>query len=269
MNVGAFVIRALVVDDVGDVLNVDAAGSDIGGNQNIGLAGAEVLQSTLARLLVEVTVQRAGIKTTVRELFGQTVGSALRLGEDDGAAATLRLQYTTDELGLVHSVGTVGELLDVRRLFVRRLFVRCPNVSGLVHVAASHCHNRTRHGCREQHRLAPSRQSGDDPLNIRQEAQVEHFVGLVEDDGRDFAELENPTAVQVEQTARSSDDDIGAGLERFNLRFVVPTAVDRDDLDLQLFCRGRKFAGNLLGEFARWCDDEPTRGASGFGDFGG
>ena len=89
VNVGAFVIRALVVDDVGDILNVEAAGSDIGGDQNVGFAGAEVLQSALSRLLVEISVQRTGVETAIRELFGQTVGGALGFGEDDGSAAAL------------------------------------------------------------------------------------------------------------------------------------------------------------------------------------
>ena len=41
---GHRIIRNLVVDDVGDIINVDAAGGNISGDQDIHLAGAEGME---------------------------------------------------------------------------------------------------------------------------------------------------------------------------------------------------------------------------------
>ena len=51
MDKGHRIIRNLIVDDVGDIINVDATGGNIGSDQDVHLAGAEGMQRLLARLL--------------------------------------------------------------------------------------------------------------------------------------------------------------------------------------------------------------------------
>ena len=48
------------------------------------------------------------------------------------------------------------------------------------------------------------------PLDVRQEAEVEHLVGLVEHERADVAEVEVALLGQVEQAARGADDDVDA-----------------------------------------------------------
>ncbi len=45
VDVGLLVLGALVVDDVGDVVDVDTAGSDVGGDQNVDLAVTEAFSA--------------------------------------------------------------------------------------------------------------------------------------------------------------------------------------------------------------------------------
>src|SRR5689334_22909914 len=49
--------RSLVVDDVGDTLDVDAAGGDVGADEDVHLAVAERAQCLLAGALAEVAVR--------------------------------------------------------------------------------------------------------------------------------------------------------------------------------------------------------------------
>src|ERR1700722_773989 len=56
VHVGVLVVRALVVDHVGDVVDVDSAGRHIGGDQYVDVAGAELLECLLAGDLTQVTV---------------------------------------------------------------------------------------------------------------------------------------------------------------------------------------------------------------------
>ena len=57
VDINLLVFGALVVNDVGDVVNVDASCSNVGGNQHIHLAITESTQSLLTRTLTQVTVQ--------------------------------------------------------------------------------------------------------------------------------------------------------------------------------------------------------------------
>ena len=54
------------------------------------------------------------------------------------------------------------------------------------------------------------REQGDDPLDVGQEAHVEHPVGLVEDEDLDLAEVRDPLADEVEQPAGRRDEDLDA-----------------------------------------------------------
>jgi hypothetical protein len=82
-----------------------------------------------------------------------------------------------------------------------------------------------RHGRREQHGLPVGWGEPDDPLHVRQEAEVEHLVRLVEHQGPHRAQVQMPALGQVEQPPRGPDDDVDPGGQRVDLRFVGPPAV--------------------------------------------
>ena len=48
-------------------------------------------------------------------------------------------------------------------------------------------------------------------LDVGQEAEVEHLVGLVEDQRVHVGEVERPAVAQVDQAAGRADDDVDAG----------------------------------------------------------
>ena len=93
-------------------LDVDAAGGDVGGDQDVDLAVAERAQRLLAGALAEVAVDGGGGEAAVGELVGDLGGGALGAAEDHGQAAALGLQHAGEHLDLVHRVRAVDELLD-------------------------------------------------------------------------------------------------------------------------------------------------------------
>ena len=111
VHVGLLVFGDLIVDDVGDVVDVDAAGGDVGGDQHVDLTGAEGFERLLPGDLAEVAVDGADFEAAFGEFVGHLLGGALGAGEDHRRAAALGLQNTTDHLHLVQGVGAVGELL--------------------------------------------------------------------------------------------------------------------------------------------------------------
>ena len=110
VQVRLIVLGALVVNDVGDVVDVDTAGGHVRGDENIDLAGTEGTQCALAGTLTQVAVQGTGGKATLFEFLGNAGGLALRAGKDDGKLATLRLEDPGEHLDLVELVGAVNDL---------------------------------------------------------------------------------------------------------------------------------------------------------------
>ena len=55
------VLGRVVVDDDVDVVDVDAAGGDVGGDEDVELAVAEVLERLLALALAQVAVDGGGL----------------------------------------------------------------------------------------------------------------------------------------------------------------------------------------------------------------
>ena len=84
VHVGLLVVGTLVVDDVGDVVDVDAAGGDVGGHQDVGVAGPERFQRLLAGHLTQVAVHGADLEAAFGQLVGDLLRGALGTGEDRG-----------------------------------------------------------------------------------------------------------------------------------------------------------------------------------------
>ena len=105
-----------------------------------------------------------------------------------------------------------------------------------------------------------------DSLDVGQEAEVEHLVGLVEHQHGDPAELQVALLREVEQPAGRADDDVGAGLQRVDLRLVGAPAVDGHDGQLavaggEVFRRDGEVAGHLQAQLAGGHHDECARDA--------
>ena len=105
----------------------------------------------------------------------------------------------------------------------------------------------------------------EDALDVRQEAEVEHLVGLVEHERFHAGKHEVTLPGKVEKPARGADDDVDARLEGLDLRLVRAAAVDGQYAGTgtgtgrgvrEPFARGLYVPGDLDGEFARRHDDE-------------
>jgi hypothetical protein len=132
-------------------------------------------------------------------------------------------------------------------------------VGGAAQVVARQRHDLARHGGREEHDLALLGDAGEDALDVGQEAEVEHLVGLVEDDGRDAGQAQILLLLQVEQAPGGADDDVDPVLQALDLRLVGAPAVDGEDAAAGALARGGEVGGDLDGEFAGGDDDQGAR----------
>ncbi len=63
-------LRLAVVDDVGYVGDIDTAGGDVGGNQDVDLVVLELFECSLALVLALAAVDGVGFETASYQLLG-------------------------------------------------------------------------------------------------------------------------------------------------------------------------------------------------------
>ena len=98
-----------------------------------------------------------------------------------------------------------------------------------------------------------------EPLDVGQEAQVEHLVGLVEHERVHVREVERAAVGQVDQATGRADDDVDAGLERVELGVVADAAVDGQDPEAEVLAGEVEVAGDLERELTGRGDDQRLR----------
>ena len=94
-------------------------------------------------------------------------------------------------------------------------------------------------------------QLGDDAADRRQEAQVEHLVGLVEHQDLGAGQHDAASAEVVEQPAGRGDQHVDAARQRLDLRPVADAAEHDRDGEAEMAAVGAEALRDLGGELAR------------------
>ena len=260
VRVGFNIFRKSVVDDVGEVIDIESACGDIGCHEQLEVSQAEFLHHGVALLLREVAVQRVGIVA----VFYQRVGNLLRF-------AACAAEYDAVDIGIVVGnafegevfVFGVGEVVDVLHVCRPFVFAADDDFARRVHIVFGDAFYLRRHGCREKQHLPLGGHLFQNFIDTVGEAHVEHLVGFVHNDGADVVEMHHAPMNQVDKSARRGDDDMHAVAERANLALDArpavygehPQSVDISRIIVEV-------AGNLQAQFARraenerlWCGD--------------
>ena len=149
------------------------------------------------------------------------------------------------------AVGDVGALLGLRRVDV---------AARLAGVGGGDLAGRPLQGRREEEGLAVAGRLGDDPVDRRLEAHVEHPVGLVEDEDLDLVELERAALEQVLEATGRGDQDVGA-LGALDLGAEADAAVDGGDAEVARRGDRLQLVDDLAGQLAGRRQDQRRRAA--------
>jgi hypothetical protein len=124
-----------------------------------------------------------------------------------------------------------------------------------------------RHGGREKHGLAALQEKLEDPLDIGNEAHVEHPVRLVDDEHLDARHQDLAAVEPVEQAAGRGDQDIDTLLEQLLLVTHADAADEQRHGEVEMLAVGLEAVGNLRRQLARRAEDQrarhPGAGAAG------
>ncbi|MPM32027.1 hypothetical protein SDC9_78585 [bioreactor metagenome] len=246
-------VRHIVVDHEIDVVHVDAARGYVGCNEHGGFTRAEFAHNAVALVLRKVAVEAGGRRAAGEELFGYGFYPVPCVAEDQRQPWGSLLHELADGDDFARFRGMHTHLADGLGRFVALADF---DAQGIDKVLFGDDGDFLAHGRGKEHGLVLARDIGEDRLDIRQKAEIEHFVRFVKNDKPNVAELECVLADKVLDAAGRADNDLRALTERLQLDVGRLPAVNADGADGQV--RGELFndACGLQREFARGAEDE-------------
>ena len=249
MHVAFAIEREIVVDHVADALHVEPAGGDVGGDDDVELARAEVVDDPFALLLRDVAAQRGDAMPLARQELGEVLGRALRLHEDDHAVDRFGFQHACS--AACFCGGGDDEVTLTNRLGGRRSFLN-RDLGRVAQMLLRDAANCVGHRRREQRDLSLRRRLREHPFDVFGKTHSQHFVGFVEHEALQPVELQRTATHVIHHAARRADDDMHAAIEFAELHVIILTAVDGDDAQAR-HGRGITFErfGDLNRQFAR------------------
>jgi hypothetical protein len=227
MDVVVNVGREIIVDDVGDVGNIETTSSHSSSDEDGATTVSEELQSTLTLALGSVTVNGSGREVLVDEEVGQRVCHALGLDENESQTASMSVKN-------VKQNGTLVDILDVLDLLGDVLRGGTNTTNGkedvvLEEVTSEHL-DVAGEGGREHQSLALGNSGHvltlDNASNLGLETHVKHAISLIEDEVLDVAQGDATSLYEIDQSTRGSNKQITTTLNLAKLRANIGTTVD-------------------------------------------
>ena len=118
-----------------------------------------------------------------------------------------------------------------------------------------------RHRGGEEERLPREGEELYDPLDIGDEAHVEHAVGLVDDEDLDAGQKQPPALEMIEQSAGRGDQHVGAAGDDLVLLVEGDAADQQREVQLMVDAVAREAVLHLASELARRLEDQRARHA--------
>lgn len=170
MDVVLTVGREVVVDDEGNLLDIDTTGQEISGDQDTGRTGTELLHDQITLSLVHVTVHGRDGEVTGGELVGEPVDLSAGVAEDDGLGDGDSLVQVREgvELPLLLLDGDV-ELLDTLQ---GKLILLDQNANGVTHELGGDLEDVLGHGGGKKDDLGGLGQELEDIVDLLSETTL-------------------------------------------------------------------------------------------------
>ena len=241
------VVGDIEVEDVGNAFDIDAAGGDVRGDQDLRLGFGKVAQDLVTAALGHVAVEFADVEALGDEFACQEGSPFLGVAEDDGQVGVHVGQHLAELRQFLFFCHHVDALFDVFQ--GDGLAFEDIQDQRALHVLLGQAFDLIRDGGREEEELPPFRRQADEGIDVFQEAGLEHLVRFVDDDPADAAEVEGMAAAVVEEPAWCADDDVWMAVQFLQLILDGLAADEAEDVDAQFRCQRIGDVGNLTGQF--------------------
>ena len=235
------------MDDEFNIVDMHAAGGDVGGDQNPSLARGEGSQIALTGRLGQVAVQVHRWNTRLSQLTGQLARLMFGAQEQDSP------RVATGQP--VHQVFFRFDAVNVKQVMGHQRGGRSRFRDGpgdrVVEEAFDQRVDRRIQGCRKEHPLSARGRRRQDSGDAGQEAEVGEVVCLIDHGDPHRIKLNDVLLHQVAQPPWAGDDDVDARLQRTDLAVLRDATEDRRHPQAPGLRQGFDGRGDLIGQFTR------------------
>lgn len=246
------------VHDMGDAVDVNATGRDIGSYEDSVLPLLESTKGPVALALGAVAVNAGGLDARAGEFLGQPVRSVLSAGEDKERTVLL-LQHVLEEA----EFAILLDFIEVEIDMIRRTGGGTDGDADRIgQVRVNEMGDRSFDGGGEEHCLAIGRHGCDDLLDGGQEAHIEHAVGFIKHEVADTAEFDEFALEKIGEPAGSGDEHLGALADVLELSLFVQSTDDNRRADAGSSGKLGKGFVDLNGKFPRGGEDDRAHAES-------
>ena len=258
VNVVLTVGGKVVVDDQGDLLNVDATGQKVSGDEDSGGTRAELLHDDISLSLLHVSVHGRDGEVAGSELVGEPVDLSSGVAEDDSLGDGDGLVQIREGVQLpLLLLNSNVELLDTLE---GEFGLLDQDADRVTHELGGDFEHVLRHCSREEDDLSGLRKELEDVVDLLGETTRQHLIGLVEDEHLDVVGLEHTALNHVLDTTRSANDDLRTILQSLHVLADVGTADTRMALNVHEVTNGDNNFLDLLCKFSGRGKDECLAG---------
>jgi len=245
-------VGKIIVDDVGDVLNVDAASGDVGGHEHAILPALEPGEGRSALRLRAVAMNHGCVDALAVEALGDAFGTALGARENKAAAAFV-VKQVIEHIGFA----VFGDFEGLETNIFGRLRSGTEGEADRILCVIAH---ELRHGAfhrgGEAQSLALARQYANNAANGREETHVQHAIGFVEDECLHAAQRDEPAVEIIFEAAGSCNNEARTLADGIKLAPFRQTTDDESGRLRLLGAQGVILGDDLHREFPGWHKDE-------------
>ncbi len=170
------------VDDEAEVLEIQAAGGDVGRDTDAGTSIAQGLERVAAFLLAQFPRQGDNREAAIAHAADQLVDGGAGRAEHDGCFAVGMADNVDDGILFIAGGDQQGAVFNIDMLL---LFGGRGDAHGIFLVTRGEGGDALGHGGREHQGAAGFRRAFENVFEFLAEAHVEHFIGLVQHDDAD------------------------------------------------------------------------------------
>ena len=250
------------VDDTAQIIYVDAACGNVGGDKHGKLALFEVFDNFKALGLGDLSVQSFNMVLECGEFFRNFIHIGSGAAEDqcvdfrhafNGAGESIDLVFALDLM--IYLLGKIG---------IGSIDGGAGDLKFGTHKLGGDIHNLFGHSSREhQHPFIRIGQT-EDLADVIDKTHIQHLVSFIEDRKLELIELQRFAAVKVHHAAGGADDHIHAALEQTELDLDRLTAVERGNTQRFTALKRLQFSCDLDREFAGRSQDQCARSIGTF-----
>ena len=228
-----------------DVFDIDSARSDISRDEKINRCSARLLHHAITLGLRHATVQRLNAVASASETFREVVDFNTGATKDDRQRRTLKIKHTAKRGNLVSARHDIGCLPHLWRSSSSARVARNENALRILEMSFCDAGNARRNRRGEERGLSRLRSRFENEFEILGETHVEHFVGFVEHDRNEIAQIDCATTHVIKHASWSCDHHMRAATKRNGLAMEILSTVDRCHRDAEAATVTMKRFGNL------------------------